>query len=99
MACKALSPARKQIFNFIVKFKRAHDGNSPSLRQIADTFGHSTSTVNYHLRLLETFGLLQLGGDGQSRMISVVGGTWVAPILPKLMEADAGKLLNAVVSR
>lgn len=68
--------ARKRIFEFIVDYKRAHDGNSPTSREIVEGAGiSSTSVVHYHLGALEREGKIRLG-DSKSRRIEVVGGEW-----------------------
>jgi len=68
------SPNLLKVLDFIVEFKRSHDGNSPCNREIADGCGiASTSTVDYYLRRLEASGLIERGGV---RMIRVAGGAW-----------------------
>jgi hypothetical protein len=75
-----LSPIRIRIYQYIVAFKSEHDGNSPSIRQIGDQVGISwTSVVRYHLATMERLGMIKLGGNGVSRMIVVIGGTWAPP--------------------
>jgi predicted transcriptional regulator len=74
-----LSPIRKQIYDFILSFKAEHDGNSPSIRDIADKFHRSTSMVNYYLNYMESIGLIWRGEKGVSRMIQVTGATWNPP--------------------
>jgi SOS-response transcriptional repressor LexA len=75
------NPVKQSVFNFIVQFKQRHDGNSPSMREImAGCNIRSTSVVNYYLELLVKDGMIVCSEDAQrSRMISVVGGTWLAP--------------------
>ena len=100
----AVSPIRLEIYNYIVEFKRAHDGNSPSMREIADEFRLSTSIISAHLDRLTAVGMIRRGEKGQSRMIEVVDGRWTPPgeqkpiVKVKLTNADARKLL-AVVTR
>ncbi|MHC4088707.1 MAG: LexA family protein [Planctomycetota bacterium] len=66
----------RNIFEFIVRYKQAHDGNSPSVREIQDACGISTpSLVHYHLGELETVGWIELTRF-QSRSIQVEGGRW-----------------------
>ena len=66
------------IFKFICDYKRAHDGNSPTIREIMRACGHpSTSTVYAHLRKLEQQGLIDLqDAYSNSRSLRVVGGQW-----------------------
>lgn len=71
---------RSDIYDFIIKRKKQHDGNSPSVREIARHCDiPSTSIVNYHLGKLAEQGLIELSGNGKARMIIVTGGQWVAP--------------------
>jgi predicted transcriptional regulator len=74
-----LSPIRQQIYDFIVQFKAEHDGNSPSIREMAEKFERSTNTINYDLSYLDAMGLIERGEKGESRMIKVVGAKWIAP--------------------
>ena len=93
----AFTPARQKIYEYILRFKRRHDGNSPSIRQIADAFGLSVSIVHDHLGRLEAIGLIKRGPKGESRMINVVGAKWTEPVsIVVLNDADARKLLEVV---
>src|SRR5688500_17655062 len=93
----ALTPLRQKIYKYIVKFKLGHNGNSPSIRDIGTAFGMHTSVVRYHLGRLESIGLIECGAKGESRMINVVGGAWIAPTMPVVLEdADARELLEVV---
>lgn len=63
------------VLKFIVQYKIAHDGNSPSLDEISDGLGwNSKSTVHRMLSLLESEGLI-MRGDG-ARSIEVSGGRY-----------------------
>lgn len=65
------------VFGAIVKFKREHNGNSPSLREIADmTDITTTSIVSYYLNKLERRGDISRG-CAESRMIEVANSRWV----------------------
>lgn len=65
-----------KIFNFIVRYKTEHDGNSPSIGNIALYMAMpSSSTVNTYLKLLTEKGLI-MDTHGQTRAIEVVGGSW-----------------------
>ena len=68
----------QRVLEFVIEYKRTHDGNSPSTRQILTaTFLASTSTVNYHLTQLVKMGRIRTFAlDKQSRSIEVVGGKW-----------------------
>jgi len=67
------------LYRFIIRYKREHDGNSPSTREIAGYLGTSTSVVNYHLDKLEQQCLISRTGDSQSRSIAVAGARWLDP--------------------
>jgi len=74
------SPKQQQIFDFIVKFKIDHDGNSPSVREIAAGCGVTTpSVIKYHLSALENQGAISRPVFGNARMIVVTGGQWIQP--------------------
>jgi SOS-response transcriptional repressor LexA len=50
-----------EVYAWICDYKKEHDGNSPSLRQIRDHFGMaSTNTVRYILKQLSEDGLLDV---------------------------------------
>lgn len=73
-------PAR-QVYNYICQHKAAHDGNSPTLREITVGSGlapTSTATAAGHLRRLERAGLIRRSRGG-ARGIEVVGGKWTPP--------------------
>ena len=66
-----------RVLRFIIRYKMAHDGNSPSIREMGDACGvSSTSVVAYNLEKLERAGKIEIDG---SRGIQVVGGRWVPP--------------------
>jgi len=68
------------LLQFIVRYKRACDGNSPTYRDIMRACRlSSVSVVHYHLRTLARQGRIRLLDDGSARSIVVVGGTWLAP--------------------
>lgn len=66
---------REDVYQFIVRFKRAHDGNSPSMDMIAAALYVGKTTAYYHVRMLEKEGRLRRT-DGVKRSIEVVGGRW-----------------------
>lgn len=71
---------QQKIYDYIVAFKSKHDGNSPTIREIGDFAGISSSSVtNYHLRLLARLGLIDFRPQGRSRMITIIGGAWLPP--------------------
>ncbi len=64
---------REEIIGFIVQHKVAHDGNSPSIREIGDACGiSSTSAVNYYLAQLVK--LKKIRKSHKPRSIEIVGG-------------------------
>jgi len=67
---------RDRIFECIVRYKRAHDGLSPTAKYIAKTCFIAASTVRYHLYRLEGEGRIRLVKGGG---IEVVGGRWECP--------------------
>ncbi len=67
-----------EVFNFIVRFKQAHNGNSPSMYEIEKgTCASSRSHVHYVLRKLEEAGYLKMGKNQRSRGIQIPGTKWV----------------------
>lgn len=69
--------------DFIVEFKTAHNGNSPTVRGIMEGAGiGSTSVVAYYLRKLECEGRVKIGGRG-SRYLEVVGSSWSLNDIPE----------------
>lgn len=64
------------LYDAIVAYKRAHDGISPSLRNLMEAVGYSSlSTAAYAVEDLVAEGLITRG-ERQSRHICVVGGLW-----------------------
>lgn len=88
-----------KLFNYIVAYKRAHDGNSPTLRQMMRGIGvNSTSVVHSHLRGLERAGLIRRVKDCP-RSIQVVGGQWGLRDVRKSHKRSAANILQAVIER
>jgi hypothetical protein len=69
---------RDRIFDYLVRYKRDHDGNSPSLREIADACHIALSGARYHLTRLEIDNRIRISGK-RSRTIEIIGGTWQPP--------------------
>jgi hypothetical protein len=69
---------RERVFEFVVAYKKEHDGNSPSLREIADACHIVVSGAYYHLSRLELEHRVRLSGP-RSRTIEIVGATWLPP--------------------
>ena len=79
-----MTPEKKldALFRFIYNYKAAHDGNSPTLREIKaseDAPYKSASHISDALRKLEERGLIRLGPKGATRSIEVVGARWTPP--------------------
>ena len=69
---------RERIFDFLVVYKQTHDGNSPSLREIADACHIVLSGAHYHLSRLELDNRVRLSGP-RCRTIEVIGGPGSRP--------------------
>jgi hypothetical protein len=63
-----------EIFSFICTYKTLHDGNSPTLRQIAKACHYGQSSIVNALNRLNDLGRLYV--DEESHKIIVVGGQW-----------------------
>lgn len=77
-------PGRRalDVLTFVVKFKTAHCGDSPSLEEIAAGVGvASKSTVLVHLAALERHGLITRAGGRDARRIGIPGAVWTPPQL------------------
>lgn len=70
-----LRTSRQRIYDYIVEYKRGHDGNSPSLREIGEACHLVISVVKSHLDRLERDGWINRISK-ESRGIEVVGGQW-----------------------
>ncbi len=69
-----------QIYRWIVAFKRSHDGLSPTLREIMEGCGiSSTSVAHFHVAKLQRQGKVRRHGPGMNRNLVVVGGSWQPP--------------------
>lgn len=97
------SPKYQQIYNFIVEFKSANDGNTPTYRQIADACGvSSTSMVSSYLFEMEKVGMIERKrqGNGMAKIV-IPGARWLAPIHLKvngdeMRKRDDQKLIKAL---
>lgn len=71
-----------KVYEYIEKYKKAHDGNSPTIREIGAACGmHSTSHVKKMLEKLASLGYIRLPEEGKraAARIEVIGGYWIAP--------------------
>jgi len=65
------------IYGFIIDYKRMHDGNSPTIREIMTGCDvTSTSCVVDLLERLQADGWIHLRRSGLYRGIEVIGGKW-----------------------
>jgi predicted Rossmann fold nucleotide-binding protein DprA/Smf involved in DNA uptake len=69
------SETTKRVFEFVVNFKAAHDGISPTVREIASELHIAISTTARALCKLERAGWIKTR-YGLSRGIMVSGGVW-----------------------
>lgn len=72
----------ERLYAAIVAYKSAHDGCSPSLRQLIDATDHtSTFVVRRSIETLELQGRVKVIRNKQGQMcgIKIVGARWVAP--------------------
>lgn len=68
------------LYRYIVRYKRARDGNSPTYRDIMSACRYSSpSMVRLYLKKLERGGFIRLLPSGGARSIVVVGGEWFPP--------------------
>ncbi|TRZ49271.1 hypothetical protein D4S03_08545 [bacterium] len=75
-------PTVEGVFDFVVGYKKTHDGNSPSFREIQEGCEISSlSVVLYYLNKLEGRGLIRRQepkiGERYCRKIEIIGGKWV----------------------
>lgn len=67
---------RRKIYRYIVDYKLAHNGVSPTIKEIAEACFVSISTVKYHLLILERDGWILVTGR---RAIEIPGSSWDLP--------------------
>ncbi len=67
---------REQIFRYVIDYKHAHNGVSPTIKEIAEACFMSASTVKYHLLVLERDGRILILGR---RAIEIPGSSWERP--------------------
>jgi hypothetical protein len=77
-------PKSQKVFDFIVAYKREHDGNSPTMREImVGCKVSSTSMVSFYLDQLVAMGFIRRPeremGNFSAANIEVVGGEWSFP--------------------
>ena len=66
------------VFNWLVEYKSAHDGNSPAMREMMRAFDISNTSVANNLlnRLVRAGRIRRAGKIGAARSIEVIGGQW-----------------------
>lgn len=65
------------VYRYIVEFKMLFDGNSPSIREIAEACDiSSTSLVHYYLEKLVDRKLIMMSEGLAHTKILVLGGNW-----------------------
>jgi len=73
-------PAHRRVYEFIVAYKRQHDGNAPTMQEIGDACFLGKTTVFFHLQQLEKHGLIRRPepklGNRYCQKIEIVGGHW-----------------------
>lgn len=75
-------PKALQVLSFITGYKIAHDGNSPTIREIQKATGlYSPSRVPVFLAWLEEKGKIRNLAERRAAplRIEVIGGRWVPP--------------------
>lgn len=76
------------LYEFIIAFKRTHDGNTPSYAEMCEATGiTSTGAIKGLIFILEAQGFLQ-SIDGRTRSMRVTGGQWS-------MGSDSKQMPNA----
>ncbi len=74
-----LSPIQMEIYYYIATYKRTHDGNSPTVREIAHKLKMGSTSIHHQLDNLERFGLIKRIGLNRSRSIKLIGGKYTPP--------------------
>ena len=69
----------EQLYEYLCDYKRTHNGNSPTFRQIGAAIGvDSTSLITYYLDRLEQVGKIRRP-ERKASGIEVIGGRWIPP--------------------
>jgi len=67
----------QRIFKFIIEYRKSHNGDSPTLREICVGANvSSTSVVAYYLDRFEYYGLVKLNGQLKMRNIHIPNSAW-----------------------
>ena len=71
-----ISSSTYRVLNYIIQYKRAAGGVSPTIREICKGCAfHSTSQGRYHLLRLQELGLIERDPQ-RSRSIHLIGEQW-----------------------
>lgn len=66
----------RQVYKFLIEYKRENDGNTPTIREIAEALGFSSTSLSRHyLNGLDRIGLIRRE-KLKSRGVEIVGGYW-----------------------
>lgn len=89
-----LSDRHRAVFDFIVRYKKENDGNSPSITEIGAKFKiNSKSHVMYILSRLHNYGLIRLESKAH-RSIQVIGGKWIYEGNNQLSSTNSSKSVS-----
>lgn len=67
-----LTVKQKKVLNFIIEYQEAHDGISPSLREVADAFDCHVQSVNQKMLSLMQKGYLSWKEPDRRRKIKIL---------------------------
>ena len=83
-----------RVLEFIIDYKVANNGNSPTYRAIRDAVGYkSICAIGPALEKLKRLGLIKYHQNKASH-IEVVGGKWIPPFLAETLAQTLGKQLH-----
>jgi hypothetical protein len=75
----SMTDTAQGVYAYIIRYKQAHDGVAPTVREIMDACDvSSSSVVAYNLDKLVLAGLIRC--RARRRHIEVVGGKWLPPV-------------------
>jgi hypothetical protein len=72
---------RNAVYDFLVDYKLANDGNSPVLREIADACDMSIRAIDAAVDALVKQDRIRRIGQGKAGNIVIVGGKWLPPVV------------------
>jgi hypothetical protein len=66
------------VLAYLIQYKLANDGNSPTIREICDSCDIPSTSVGLNvLHRMQKAGLITLDERNVNRKIQIVGGRWV----------------------